>query len=126
MIFQNRLKDEPPIEVIWDTIITSIKGDGSSVSSVAYENTVTGQKGELPTDGVFIFIGSSPNNSLIPLEVRLNEQGFVITDEKCQTSIPGIFAAGDLRQKYANQIVIAASDGTIAALAAARYVELRR
>ncbi len=126
MIFQNRLKDEPGIEVIWNTIITSINGDGSSVSSVAYENTVTGQKGELPTDGVFIFIGSSPNNSLIPPEVRLNELGFVITDEKNETSINGIFAAGDVRQKYANQIVIAASDGTIAALAAARYVELHR
>ncbi len=126
MIFQNRLKDEPGIEVIWNTIITSINGDGSSVSSVAYKNTVTGQKGELPTDGVFIFIGSSPNNSLIPPEVRLNELGFVITDEKNETSINGIFAAGDVRQKYANQIVIAASDGTIAALAAARYVELHR
>jgi thioredoxin reductase (NADPH) len=126
MIFQNRLKDESRIEVIWDTIVTSIKGDGSSVSSVAYENTVTGQKGELPTDGVFIFIGSSPNNSLIPPEVGLNELGFVVTDDKNETNIPGIFAAGDLRQKYANQIVIAASDGTIAALAAARYVELRR
>jgi thioredoxin reductase (NADPH) len=126
MIFQNRLKEEPGIEVMWNTIITSIKGDGNSVSSVAYENTVTGQKGELPTDGAFIFIGSSPNNSLVPPAVRVNELGFVITDEKCETSIPGIFVAGDLRQKYANQIVVAASDGTIAALAAARYVELRR
>ncbi len=126
MIFQNRLKDEPRIEVIWDTIITSIKGDGSSVISVAYENMASGEKGELPTDGVFIFIGSSPNNSLIPRAVGLNELGFVITDDKNETNVPGIFAAGDLRQKYANQIVIAASDGTIAALAAARYVELKR
>jgi thioredoxin reductase (NADPH) len=125
-IFQNRLKEEPGIEVMWNTIITSIKGDGSSISSVAYENTVTGQRGELPADGAFIFIGSLPNNSLVPPAVRVNELGFVITDEKCETSIPGIFVAGDLRQKYANQIVVAASDGTIAALAAARYVELRR
>ncbi len=126
MIFQNRLKDEPGIEVIWNTIITSIKGDGSAVGSVIYENTLTGQRGELPTDGVFIFIGSSPNNAIVPPQVRVNEPGFVITDEKCETSVPGIFAAGDLRQKYANQIVVAASDGTIAALAAARYVEMHR
>ncbi len=125
-IFQNRLKEEPLIEVIWNTLTTSIKGDGGTVSAVAYENVATGKKGELPTDGVFIFIGSSPNNSLVPPQIRLNELGFVITDEKCETNVPGIFAAGDLRQKYASQIVVATSDGTIAALAAARYVEMHR
>ena len=56
----------------------------------------------------------------------MNEQGFVITDDKCETSVPGVFAVGDLRRKFANQIVIAASDGCIAALAAAHYVEMRK
>jgi thioredoxin reductase (NADPH) len=60
---------------------------------------------------------------LIPPAVRTNEQGFVITDEKCATNVPGIFAVGDLRHKFANQIVVAAADGAIAALAAAHYVE---
>jgi len=60
---------------------------------------------------------------LIPAGVRMDERGFVITDEKCETSVPGIFAVGDLRQKFANQIVVAAADGCIAALAAAHYVE---
>jgi thioredoxin reductase (NADPH) len=63
---------------------------------------------------------------LIPPAVRINELGFVITDEKCETSVPGIFAAGDLRQKFANQIVVAAADGCIAALAAAHYVEVQK
>jgi thioredoxin reductase (NADPH) len=63
---------------------------------------------------------------LIPPEIRINEQGFVITDEKCETSAPGIFAVGDLRKKFANQIVVAAADGAIAALAAAHYVEARK
>ncbi|MEJ2697511.1 MAG: thioredoxin-disulfide reductase [Candidatus Sulfobium sp.] len=125
-ILQDRLMSEPGIEVIWNTIISEIKGDGKSVEAVLYEDTRTGEKGEFPIEGVFIFIGYSPNNQLIPPEVRMNEQGFVVTNERCETNVPGIFAAGDLRQKFANQIVVAASDGCIAALAAAHYVELKK
>jgi thioredoxin reductase (NADPH) len=122
-LLQDRLRAQPGIELIWNTIITGIRGDASGVNAVSFENTRTGQKGELATDGVFIFIGYSPNNQLIPSAVRMNELGFVITDEKCATNVPGIFAIGDLRQKFANQIVVAAADGCIGALAAAHYVE---
>lgn len=125
-ILQSRLLSEPMIEIVWNTIITEIRGSGSAVEAVSLENTETGEKGELTTDGVFIFIGYSPNNHLIPSGVRMNEQGFVITDEKCATNIPGIFAVGDIRQKFANQIVVAAADGCIAALAAAHYVEAHK
>jgi thioredoxin reductase (NADPH) len=125
-LLQSRLMSEPRIELIWNTAITEIKGDGKTVEGVLYEDTETGEKGEFPTDGVFIFIGYSPNNQLIPPEVRMDDRGFVITDEKCETNVPGIFAVGDLRQKFANQIVIAAADGCIAALAAAHYIEERK
>jgi thioredoxin reductase (NADPH) len=125
-LLQSRLLAEPAIEVIWNTIITEIKGDGRTVEAVSFEDTETGEKGIFPADGVFIFIGYAPNNQLIPPEVRINEQGFVITDEKCETSVPGIFAVGDLRKKFANQIVVAAADGAVAALAAAHYVEARK
>jgi thioredoxin reductase (NADPH) len=125
-LLQNRLISDHRIRVIWNTVITEIKGDGKTVEAVLYEDAETGEKGEFPTDGVFIFVGYSPNNKLIPLEVRMNEQGFVITDDKCATNVPGIFAAGDLRQKFANQIVVAAADGCIAALAAAHYIEERK
>ena len=125
-MLESRVAAEPKIETIWNTVIREIKGNGRVVEAVSWENTETGRRGELPTDGVFIFIGYSPNNQLIPPGVRINEQGFVITDEKCETSIPGIFAVGDLRQKYANQIVVAAADGCIGALAAAHYVELQK
>lgn len=125
-ILQSRLMAEPRIEMIWDTIITEIKGDGKTVGAVSFENTKTGEKGELRVDGIFIFIGYLPNNQLIPPEVRMNEQGFVITDEKCATNVPGIFAVGDLRQKFANQIVVAAADGCIAALASAHYAEVEK
>ena len=125
-MFQSRLMAEPRIEVVWNTVITEIKGDGKAVSAVSYEHVETGEKGIFPVDGVFIFIGYHPNNHLIPPAIRINERGFVITDEKCETNVPGIFVAGDLRQKFANQIVIAAADGCVAALAAAHYVEVQK
>jgi thioredoxin reductase (NADPH) len=125
-LLQQRLLAAHGIDIVWKTIITEIKGNGGSVNSVSFENTETGKRGEFSTDGIFIFIGYVPNNSLIPASVRMNERGFIITDEKCQTSVPGIFAIGDLRSKFANQIVVAAADGAIAALAAAQYVEERK
>jgi thioredoxin reductase (NADPH) len=125
-ILRSRVMAEPRIEIIWNTVITEIKGADGAVKAVSLENSETGRNEELATEGVFIFIGYSPNNRLIPAAVRVNEQGFVITDEKCQTSVPGIFAAGDLRQKFANQIVVAAADGCIAALAAAEYIEVQK
>jgi len=123
-ILQERLMSDPKIEIAWNTVITGIRGDREAVKSVSFENNRTGKKGEMQTDGVFIFIGNDPNNQLIPAAVGTDERGFVITDEKCATNVPGIFAAGDLRKKFANQIVVAAADGCIAALASAHYVEL--
>ncbi len=125
-LLQERFFAAPRIEVAWNTIITEIKGNGSIVNAVAFEHSETGRRVEFPTDGVFIFIGYIPNNSLIPPAVRMNEQGFVMTDEKCETSVPGIFAIGDLRSKFANQIIVAAADGAISALAAAQYVDERK
>ena len=125
-LLQGRLRADPGITVMGNTFVGEIRGNGEQVNAVMVQNSETGEQRELQTDGVFIFIGQVPNNSLVPPEVRMDEQGFVVTDEKCETTVPGIFAIGDLRRKYANQIVIAAADGSIAALAAAHYVEERR
>ena len=125
-LLQSRLAAEPGIHILWNTIINSVLGDDKTVRAVSFENISTGEKGELSTDGVFIFVGYSPNNQLVPSAVHTNEFGFVVTDETGATSVPGIFAAGDLRQKFANQIVVAAADGCVAALGAARYVEMRK
>jgi len=124
--FQSRLFSERNISVIWDTVLTGIRGNGSAVDAVVLEKTGNGERRVLPTDGVFILIGYTPNNVLIPPEVRMSELGFVMTDEACATTVPGIYAVGDLRQKFANQIVIAAGDGAIGALAASRYVESKK
>jgi thioredoxin reductase (NADPH) len=96
------------------------------VSAVSLKDTRTGAQRELAADGAFIFVGFSPNNPIVPAGVKMSPSGYVITDEKCEMSIPGIFAIGDLRQKYANQIVIAAADACTAALAAAHYVEMKK
>lgn len=125
-IMQRHLLAEPKIEVVFNTIVTAIKGNGDGVTGVDVLNTQTDARQELAAEGVFIFVGFSPNNHLVPALVEINPRGYVITDEKCETRIPGLFVAGDLRQKYANQIIIAAADGCTAALAAARYVELKK
>ncbi len=125
-ILQQRIQAECKIEMLWNTVISKINSKDFGVSSVSLKDTKTGQERDLAIDGVFVFIGFEPNNALVPSGVRMNANGYVITDEKCETHIPGIFAIGDLRQKYARQIVIAASDGCIAALAAAHYVETKK
>jgi thioredoxin reductase (NADPH) len=81
---------------------------------------------KIEIDGIFIGIGFDPNNQLVPAGIKVNSDGYVCTDEKCETSIPGLFAIGDLREKYGRQIVLSAADGCTAALAAAYYVEVKR
>lgn len=125
-ILQQRVFAEPRIEIIYNAVVATINSDAGGVNGISLKDTQTGESRDLDTEGVFIFVGFAPNNQLVPAGVKLNTTGYVITDEKCETSIAGIFAVGDLRQKYANQIVLAAADGCTAALAAAHYVETRK
>lgn len=124
-ILQQRLAMEPKIRVSMNTVVTNILSNGSGVHSIVLRDG-RGEESELHVEGIFIFVGFTPNGRLVPAGIAMDRQGYVLTDEKCESSIPGIFVIGDLRKKYANQIVIAASDGCIAALAAARTVELRQ
>jgi len=125
-ILQQRVMSDPRIEILFNTIMTEIKSDATGVVGAGLKDTKTGEEREIPLDGVFIFVGFSPNNQLVPAGTKTDSNGYVVTDHKCETSIPGIFAVGDLRQKYANQIVIAAADGCVASLASAHYVELKK
>jgi len=117
---------EKKIDILWNTVVTEVKADDQGVSAVALKDTQTGAARELATDGVFIFIGFSPNNLLVPAGIRMDQDGYVMTDERCETNTPGIFVIGDLRQKYAKQIILAAADGCTAALAAALEVEMKK
>ena len=126
MILQKRLAADPKVEILWNTVAKAIRADGEDVGAIDLEYTDSGEQSELKTDGAFIFIGFEPNNQIVPAGTRMNADGYVVTDEKCETNIDGIFAVGDLREKYARQIVLSAADGCTAALAAAHYVEIKR
>jgi len=126
MILQQRVKGESKIEILWNTVVTAIKANDQGVCSVDLKDTQTDEQRELATDGVFIFIGFDPNNGLVPAGTKMNADGYVVANEKCETNISGIYVIGDLREKYARQIVVAAADGCTASLAAAHYVEAKK
>jgi thioredoxin reductase (NADPH) len=125
-LLQQRVKAECKIEILWNSVVTQIRADNSGVCGVDLQNTQTDEKSELYADGVFVLIGFEPNNKLVPAGTKMNANGYVVTDDKCETNVPGIYVIGDLREKYFRQIVISASDGATAALAAAHYVETRK
>ncbi|MFZ1984068.1 MAG: thioredoxin-disulfide reductase [Desulfatitalea sp.] len=126
MILQQRVANECKMEVLWNSVIAEIKADNGAVSGVRLQDTRTGQQRDMPIDGIFVFVGFEPNNQLVPAGVRRSADGFVLTDDQCTTAIPGIYAIGDVRERYARQIVLAAADGCMAALSAAHYVESRK
>ncbi|MBS3754859.1 MAG: thioredoxin-disulfide reductase [Desulfobacterales bacterium] len=125
-ILQERVFSEPGIEIIFNSVVTEIRAGLGGVERIGLKDAQTGDGRDLDVEGVFIFVGFLPNNVLVPAGIKTNKTGYVVTDEKCETDIPGIFAVGDLREKYANQIVLAAADGCTAALASALYVETRK
>ncbi len=124
-ILQHRISMDPKIKIISNTVVTNIISNGNGVSSIIVKNG-QGVESELHVEGIFIFVGFASNSKLVPAGVKMSASGYVLTDEKCESNIAGIFAIGDLRAKFANQIVVAASDGCISALAAARCVEMRK
>ena len=125
-LLQQRVKADCDIDILWNTVVTEIKANDEGVYAVKLKDTQSGEQRELATDGVFIFIGFDPNNTLVPAGTKMNDDGYVVTDEKCETNSPGIYVIGDLREKYARQIVLSAADGCTAALAAAHFVETRK
>lgn len=122
-LLQKHILENPKIEIVWDSIVEEIKGDENEVKSVAVKNLKTEETKKIITDGVFIFVGFNPNNQIAPPSIELTHEGYVMTDYKCSTNIEGIYAIGDLKHNFARQLVVAAGDGCIAALAATAYVE---
>lgn len=122
-IIQDRAFDNEKIDFIWDTIVETINGPDGKVSSVSLENRKTGEKYEHDIDGVFVYIGMVPlSEPFISLGIT-DEEGYIPTNESMETSVKGIFAAGDIREKGLRQIVTATGDGSIAAEAAIKYIE---
>jgi thioredoxin reductase (NADPH) len=120
-ILQERVLAQEKVQVHWDTVVTEIQGD-QGVEAVNLKNVKTGESSPLPVDGVFIFIGIAPNTEWVKGRVPLDEWGFVITDTNMATSLPGIFAVGDVRSKLLRQISTAVGDGATAAFAAEMFL----
>ncbi|WP_078594418.1 thioredoxin-disulfide reductase [Evansella clarkii] len=122
-ILQDRAFANDKIDVIWSHVVKEINGENGKVSSVTLINKKDGSESEFKTDGVFIYIGMLPiNEPFLNLGIT-NADGYVETNEEMETKIPGIFAAGDIREKSLRQIVTATGDGSIAAQNAQHYVE---
>lgn len=126
-ILQQRLFENPKIEVIWDTRVQEVVGDAQGlVKHLRLENVHTGATRELPATGMFVFIGFRPNTGIIEGHVKHDAMGYLITDENMQTSIPGLFAAGDLRAQLTRQVTTAVGDATTAAIAAEKFLKALR
>ena len=124
-IYQERVFANPKIKLLWNSVMQEIKGD-SVVQSVLVKNVKTGEMSELKTEGVFLFIGLLPRTQFLHGLVNLDEAGYIITDKNCETSVKGIFAAGDCRKKMLRQVATAVGDGATAAFAAEKYLEDRK
>ncbi len=129
-ILQERLFANPKIEVIWNKKVLELKGREhlgmKELQSLVLEDTVTGTISELPVSGCFVFIGFRPNSGLIKEHFRHDPSGYIITDDRMMTSIPGLFAAGDLRVQLVRQVTTAVGDATTAAIAVEKYLAERR
>ncbi|MCZ8537494.1 thioredoxin-disulfide reductase [Paenisporosarcina quisquiliarum] len=122
-ILQDRAFANEKIDFIWNHTVKSINDENGKVGSVTLASTVDDSVQEFKADGVFIYIGMLPLTKPFTELGILNETGYILTNEKMETSIPGIFAAGDVREKTLRQIVTATGDGSIAAQAAQHYIE---
>ena len=124
-ILQDRAFNNEKIEFVWDTVVHEINGNGpgGKVSSLTIENIKTNEKSDFEVDGVFVYIGMVPLSAPFESLGITNEDGYIPTNESMETNVPGVFAAGDIREKELRQIVTATGDGSIAAEAAIKYVE---
>ena len=121
-ILQERALASDKIEFIWNSVLTGINGL-SHVENISVQNVKTGDITELSVDGCFIWVGILPNTQFLKDAVKLDEQGFIIADLNMETSVPGVFAAGDVRNTTLRQIATAVGDAAIAAFSAEQYIE---
>jgi thioredoxin reductase (NADPH) len=122
-IYQERAFASPKINFLWSTVVEEIRGN-QTVESVLVRNVTSGEVKDVPTEGVFMFIGITPKTVFLKGVVELDENGYILVDEEnLQTSVEGIFAAGDARKKLLRQVATAVGDGATAAFAVEKYLE---
>ncbi|MBW2707945.1 MAG: thioredoxin-disulfide reductase [Deltaproteobacteria bacterium] len=122
-LLQERVEAAEKVTLVWDSVPTRILGQ-AGVEGVELKNVKTNEISTLPVEGVFVFIGYNPSNELLTgLPLKFDDLGFIKTDANMETSIPGVFAAGDIRSKLLRQVSTAVGDGATAAFAAERFIE---
>ena len=119
---KERAHAEPKLDFVWNSVLAEVKGD-KTVESAVVMNKETDERTEIPVSGVFIYVGNVPNSSFAADLVELDEAGYIKTDETMAASVPGIFAAGDVRANQFKQVIISAAEGALAASSAQRYLE---
>jgi len=120
-VLQERAFANKKMKFVWDTVVESIDGE-KEVESLHTRNLKTGEVKDLPVSAVFIFIGQTPNSSFLDGLVKMDKGGHIIVNEWMETNVPGIFAAGDVRNNSARQVVTSAGDGATAAIRADHYI----
>lgn len=121
-ILQTRVRENPKIKLVLESVVKEIKGE-NKVTSVVLENVKTKERNEYPTDGVFIFIGHTPNNELYKDQLKMDKRGYIVVDAKMQTSTEGVYACGEAADGDYKQVVISAGMGATAAITATRFLE---
>ncbi len=122
-ILQERAIANDKIEFVWDSVVTGIGGGLTNVEKISVKNVKTGEEKEIPVSGCFIWVGIFPNTSFLKDTLKVDENGFIISGHNMETSVPGVFAVGDVRNTPLRQIVTAVGDAAIAAVSAEHYIE---
>ena len=120
-VLQKRAFANEKMSFIWDTVVDEVIGNGT-VTGVAVTNVKTGEKSTIETDGVFVFIGHYPNSKFLEGQVAMDEHGYVITDELMRTSVPGVFAAGEIQDPVFRQVASSVGQGCAAAIQLERWL----
>ncbi|MFA5056414.1 MAG: thioredoxin-disulfide reductase [Dehalococcoidia bacterium] len=118
---QERALSHKKIEPVWDTVVEEIKGS-DKVSQLLVRNVKTGGTKEIAVDGVFVYVGQVPNTGYLKEQIPMDKEGFIITDERMETQVKGVFAAGDIRKNSSRQVITAAGDGATAAISAEKFL----
>lgn len=122
VILQERAKENPKMKFIWDTVLKRIQGNGA-VTEVELENLKSGKKETFKTDGVFIFIGHTPNTQLFKGQLDMDAARYIVANMHMETSVPGVFAAGEVADPHFRQVITSAGMGAAAGIQATRFLE---
>ena len=118
---QERALSHKKIELMWDTVVEEIRGN-NKISELVVRNVKTGETSQIAVDGVFVYVGQSPNTSFLKGQVPLDKEGYIITDDRMGTQVKGVYAAGDIRRNSSRQVITAAGDGATAAISAEKFL----